>query len=161
MANRNKRVHRKDREYYQRNSNTKVLFLSKSLGTESVDTNKYKAIAGEDLTGKAGEPAMLGTDGKIYLAEPHADNYNRVIGIITIENTAGNQVTIQTRGIYDNNNYNWTGDAGDMLVVRDTGLSESILTAVNGAEVMHIQIANIIDPNTIYIREPAEYYRYL
>lgn len=158
-----KKIHRKDKVYYEKN---RTLVLSGATPV-STDTDikpptpivNYRDLtAGEDLSSWIDQPIMIGTDGLAYKAEAHLDNWNRVIGILSIANTTSNPVRVQTSGLYQSSSYDWSGsNVGDVLVVRSSGISSSILAAAVGSEVMHIHIANVIDDNTIEIIPQPQY----
>lgn len=161
-----KQIHRKDIIPY-----FKAKTVSVVLGTPIIDddapppepTIQYRdLIAGEDLSSWIDEPIMIAADGKAYKANSVLNNWNRVIGILSIPNTSGNQVRVQTSGLYQSSSYDWsTSDIGDELVVRTAGISSAVLVASYGSEVMHIHIANVIDDNTIQILSRPLYKYYL
>jgi hypothetical protein len=161
-----KQIHRKDLIPY-----FKAKTVSVVLGTPIVDddapppepTIQYRdLIAGEDLSSWKDQPIRIGTDGKAYKANSILTNWNRVNGILSIPNTNGNQVRVQTSGLYQSSSYDWSAsDIGDELVVRAAGISSDVLVATYGSEVMHIHIANVIDENTIQILSQPLYKYYL
>lgn len=156
-----KQIHRKDKTYYDKTRTVSVVYANPIIENDAPPPPIVQYIdveAGEDLSAWKDQPIMIGTDGKAYKSNAILTNWNRVKGILSIPNTSGNQVRVQTAGIYKSSSYDWSGsNAGDVLVVRSTGISSSILAAAVGSEVMHIHIANVIDDNTIEIIPQPQY----
>lgn len=161
-----KQIHRKDKTYYDKTKTVSVVFGGSipdvDAPTPKPVANYRDLVAGEDLSSWIDQPIMVDTDGLAYKATAHLDNWNRVIGILTIANTSGNPVRVQTSGIYLSSSYDWSAsDIGDALVVRGSGISSSVLSSAVGSEVMHIHIGNVIDDNTIEILSQPQYSYYL